>query len=200
MSKIYLIDNKFIKEENLHKVFYASNHNIKVYDLVEEINITTDYFDNVRAQRQRDEQLKGLLSDEYNDLINFKRLFNEHIKSDEEMLATIPSWDKRNSIKHIILKSFNEIGFDNLKFAKLLKTYKEYFLLKVTNDVEYFQAYLRFNNCNLSFKENKRIWVNSSLWSTSGKWVNKMVDRFIFDDETMENFKIAKTNIRNEKK
>jgi hypothetical protein len=199
MSRIYVIDGKIVKEENLHKIRYAYDP-IKVYDLVDEI-YDKDFLDNFRSQRQRDEHLRVLLGgDEYKDLINFKRLFNEHIRSDEEMKASNPSWHAEGSTKHTILKAFTEIGYDNKKFARLLKSNKEYLLLRITNDVEYFQAYLKFNNCKLSFKTTKKFWVPSSMYSIGGKWEYKLVDKFTLDSETMEKFQTAKNNIKNEKR
>ena len=187
MSKIYIVDGRVVKEKDIHKIKFARQ--LALYELVEEID-PTNFFTNLEAQRERDNQLKAILDEngEYTNLTNFKAAFNKFVQTDEELSMGNPSWRPSNSKKHSVLAKFKEIGLDNIAMLNYLKANKLYFLMNVSSEVEYYHALLKVYNCTMSFKELKYVYVDRNLYKK--EW--KLVERFEIPKHKMDNFKEAK--------
>lgn len=146
MSKIYIVDGKVIKEENLLKITTYSN-TIRICEVSDEESVDLNTFlEQLKVQHERSEQLKRILeSDKYADIINFVNLYTD--------LAPIG----KNRVEK--LEAFKEIGLNKDKFKKYVQKNKEYFILDVTTDIDYYKAYVKICNAKLDFTHH--VWSNN---------------------------------------
>lgn len=175
--KIYVVSGKVVKEENLLSLrdnYWATKKKkIKIYDVS---NLTeedlSDFQTALRKQLDRDNKLKIIMNDgEYDNLINFIKLYSENCKDSDQKIR--------------VLNNFKRIGANNINFKKYLSHKRAYFLLRVSNDVEYLKSYLKIHNAILNF----------TRYNSETKTYESIVS-----EETSANFLLAKKSIQMDRK
>lgn len=178
MAKIYIMNGRIIKEENLLKLKEDDGYsrNIQICEVIEEESIDLNTFlEQHRVQHERLEQLKMILeAAEYQDIINFTNAYREHVS------------DCGTKTTH--LAEFKKIGLDNVRFKRYLQQKRRYFILEASSNIDYLKAYLKINRAKLDFTDY--IYSDYSY---------RMVKPTI-SDEIRNNFNLAKEELYPEKK
>lgn len=129
-SRFYKSERAFLSANNIN-----SSSKVIVYEEVE-TGITGEIYGNILKQKEREQQLNVILgtADEYSE--KFMKLVN--------MYKEITSEEDRN--KKYYLKNFKIIGPDKKKISSFLTGKKRYFLMYVSNSVEWYKTLLECHN------------------------------------------------------
>lgn len=141
MSKIWYVigkyESRFYRSERafLSSININSQSKVIVYEEIES-GIAGEVYNNILKQKEREQQLNVILGtvDEYSE--KFMKLVN--------MYKDITSDDDRN--KKYYLKNFKIIGPDKKKISSFLTGKKRYFLMYVSNSVEWYKTLLECHN------------------------------------------------------
>jgi len=129
-SRFYRSERAFLSATNIN-----SSSKVIIYEEVES-GITGEIYSNILKQKEREQQLNVILgtADEYSE--KFMKLVN--------MYNDIAKDEDRN--KKYYLKNFKIIGPDKKKISSFLTGKKRYFLMYVSNSVEWYKTLLECHN------------------------------------------------------